>query len=51
MNNIYGGVHGRQREGMLKKIDKSLGIDKFENNSRLNRSMNLPENHSYENYS
>ena len=31
MNNIYGGVHGREREGQLKQIDKILGISSVGN--------------------
>ena len=29
MNNIFGGVHGNERQRMLSFIDKSLGIDKY----------------------
>lgn len=43
MNNIFGGVHGSEREKMMKYIDKRLGIDSLEAKSRLNHSATGPQ--------
>lgn len=39
MNNIFGGIHGQDRNKMLKQIDRSLGISKAEaSTSQINAS-------------
>lgn len=40
MNNIFGGVHGKERENMLKFIDKKLGIDAYSKKIANNQSTN-----------
>jgi hypothetical protein len=43
MNNIFGGVHGNEREKMLRFIDKRLGIDSYGAKASCNYSMNGPQ--------
>ncbi len=40
MNNIFGGVHGKERENMIKFIDKKLGIDTFSQKNPNNTTAN-----------
>ena len=46
MNNIYGGVHGREREGQLKQIDKTLGLSSVGN--PFNTSRHSTHKNAYE---
>lgn len=40
MNNIYGGVHGSEREKQIRIIDKRLGIDDNQFNAKRHSASN-----------